>query len=146
MGLDAAVYKRLEELPFTKEELRFITVDARTGQFDFEDPTLFRTWRDRVMAVSKRIGNVALVDFLRAEIERVLGPSPRPLLIRRVLYDGTHSGDVIAMEELPDLKEEVRLCRESSRRGGSPQLEAFLSDMSELIAASERHHNPIVFI
>jgi len=35
MGLDAAVYKRLEELPFTEQDLRFVTVDPRTGQVDF---------------------------------------------------------------------------------------------------------------
>ncbi len=44
MGLDAAVYRRLEELPFTKEDLRFVAVDPRTGQVDFEDAALFRAW------------------------------------------------------------------------------------------------------
>ena len=75
MGLDAAVYRRLEELPFTKEDLRAIAVDPRTGQVDFEDGALFKAWSDRVKAVEKRIGNIALVNLLKSELERILGPS-----------------------------------------------------------------------
>lgn len=53
MGLDAAVYRRLEELSFTKEDLCFVAVDARTGQVDFEDAALFRAWSDKVKGYRK---------------------------------------------------------------------------------------------
>src|SRR2546426_585254 len=96
MGLDAAVYRRLEELPFTKDDLRFVEVDPRTGQVDFEDAALFRAWSDKVKVVQKRIGNIAMVNRLKAELERIFGDSsPETLLISKVLYSGTHSGDVI---------------------------------------------------
>jgi hypothetical protein len=147
MGLDAAVYKRLEELPFTKEDLRFVAVDPRTGQVDFEDAALFRTWSDKVKVVEKRIGNIALVSLLRAEMERILGgQSSGTLLIRKVLYSGTHSGDIISKEDLSSLKHEITSVRGTTGHRLSPELESFLADMEELIAASERHGNPIVFV
>jgi hypothetical protein len=147
MGLDAAVYKRLEELPFTKEDLRFIAVDPRTGQVDFEDAGLFRAWSDKVKVVEKRIGNIALVSLLRTEMERVLGgQSSGALLIRKVLYSGTHSGDIISREDLSSLKQEIASVRGTTLHPLSPELESFLADMEELIAASERHGNPIVFV
>jgi len=147
MGLDAAVYKRLEELPFTKEDLRFVVVDPRTGQVDFEDAVLFRAWSDKVKVVEKRIGNIALVNLLKSELERILGESSAgTLLISRVLYSGTHSGDVISKEDLGSLKHEIALVRGITVHQMSPELELFLADMEELVAASERHGNPIVFV
>jgi hypothetical protein len=93
MGLDATVYKRLEDLAFTKEDLRFVAVDPRTGQVDFENADLFRAWSNNVKAVEKRISNIALVNLLKAELERILGESSsETLLIVKVLYSGTHSG------------------------------------------------------
>jgi hypothetical protein len=147
MGLDAAVYRRLDELPFTKEDLRFIEVDPRTGQVDFEDAALFRAWSDKVKVVEKRIGNIALVNLLKAELERVLGESSsETLLISKVLYSGTHSGDVISKEDLGSLKHEIALVRGVTGHQKSSELESFLADMEELVTASERHGNPIVFV
>jgi hypothetical protein len=147
MGLDAAVYKRLEELPFTKEDLRFIAVDPRTGQVDFEDAALFRAWGDKVKAVEKRIGNIVLVDLLKSELEKVLGQtSSQALLITKVLYSGTHSGDMISMEDHRSLRNEIALIRGISGSHMSSKLKNFLADMEELIAASEHQGNPIVFV
>jgi hypothetical protein len=147
MGLDAAVYRRLEDLPFTNEDLRSITVDPTTGELDFEDAALSRTWRDRVRAAQKRIGNIALVNLLKAEIERNLGDSSsETFLISKVLYSGTHSGDIISKDDLGSLKREITLVRGIAGHQASSDLENFLADMEELVAASERHGNPIVFI
>ena len=147
MGLDAAVYRRLGEMPFTKEDLRFIAVDQRTGQVDFEDAVLFRTWSDKVKAAEKRLGNMARVDLLRSELEGLLGhSSSQTLLISKVLYSGTHSGDIISKEDLVPLRNEIALVRGISGPQISSDLKAFLADMEELIAASEKHGNPIVFV
>jgi hypothetical protein len=147
MGLNAAVYSRIENLPLTKEDLRFIAVDPRTGQVDFEYASLFRVWGDKVKVVERRIGNMALVNLLRAEIERILGnPSSETLLIRKVLFSGTHSGDVISHGEMASLRHEISLVRGIAEFRKSSGLENFLADMEELIAASERNGNPIVLI
>jgi hypothetical protein len=147
MGLDAAVYKRLDELPFTGDELCFITVDPRTGEIDFEgNQLLFQTWHEKVR-LAKRIGNIAFVDLLRAELEKILGSSNlRSLLIDRVLYDGTHSGDIIPKEDLPPLRREIALIRGLAGDRASSELESFLADIEELAAASEKNGNPIVFV
>lgn len=147
MGLNAAVYSRIEDLPFTKEDLRLITVDPRTGQVDFEDASLFRAWGDKVKVVEKRIGNMALVNVLKAEIERILGDSSsETLIIKKILYSGTHSGDVISQGDLASLKHEISLVRGLAEFRKSSELENFLADMEELVAASERNGNPIVFV
>jgi len=147
MGLDAAVYRRLDELPFTKEELRSIAVDPRTGQVDFEDAALFRAWSDKVKVVEKRIGNIALVNALKAELEKILGDSSsETLLISKILYSETHSGDVIPRDDLGSLKHEIALVRGIAGCQRSSELESFLADMEELVGASERHGNPIVFV
>jgi hypothetical protein len=148
MGLDAAVYRQLEELPFTREDLRFISVDPRTGQVDFESAGLFKAWNDKVKAVEKRIGNNALVNRLKTELERILGQSSSgTLLINKVLYNGTHSGDIIPRQDMPSLKHEIALVRGITEHlDSSSELESFLVDIEELIAASERHKNPIVFV
>jgi hypothetical protein len=147
MGLDAAVYRRFEDLPFTKEDLRFVAVDPRTGQVDFEDADLFRAWGDKIKVVEKRIGNIALVNLLKTELEKILGESSSgTLLISRVLYSGTHSGDIISKEDLGSLKHEMALVRGFAGRQMSSELENFLASMEELVAASERHGNPIVFV
>jgi hypothetical protein len=147
MGLNAAVYRRLEGLPLAKEDLRFVAVDPRTGQLDFEDAALFRTWGDRAKAVEKRIGNIALVNLLKAEIETKLGPSgPESFLVRKVLYSGTHSGDIVSKDELSSVTREIALIRGLAGQQVSPELATFLADMEELVAASEMHRNPIVFI
>jgi hypothetical protein len=147
MGLDVAVYRRLDELPFTKEELRSIAVDPRTGQVDFEDAALFRAWSDKVKVVEKRIGNIALVNALKAELEKILGDSSsKTLLISKILYSGTHSGDVIPKDDLGSLKHEIALVRGIAGCQKSSELESFLADMEELVTASEHHGNPIVFV
>ena len=147
MGLDAAVYRRLEELPFTKEDLRFVAVDPRTGQVNFEDAALFRAWSDRVKVVEKRIGNIALVDLLKSELEGVLGESSSgTVLIGKVLYSGTHSGDIISKADLGSLRHEIALVRGIRGHRMSSELDSFLADMEELVSASERHGNPIVFV
>jgi hypothetical protein len=147
MGLDAAVYKRLEELPFRKEDLRFVVVDPTTGQVDIEDAALFRTWSDQTKATEKRIGNIALVNLLKSEVERILGQSSsEAVLIKGILYSGTHSGDIISKSDLGTLKSEIALVRRVAGHQASHELESFLADIEELIAASERHGNPIVFI
>jgi hypothetical protein len=147
MGLDAAVYKRLDELPFTEQDLHLVTVDPRTGQINFEDAALFRAWDDRIVAVHKRIGNMTLVKSLRTELEGFRrGSHSTGILITKILYSATHSGDIISKEDFGPLRNEIRFVRELAQEHASHELTNFLRDIEELMAASEQHGNPIVFI
>ncbi len=147
MGLNAAVYKRIKELPFTSAELRFVSVDPITGEVDFENATLFNEWSGKVRAIEKRLGNVALIRLLKEEVEDIFGKSSSDTyLVSKVLYSGTHSGDIISAEHLYALKQEIASVREVAGRQLSSELVTFLTDMEELADESERHGNPIVFI
>jgi hypothetical protein len=148
MGLDAVVYRRLEEVPFPSDsDLSSVRVDELTGEVHFENAEAAVTRREDVVAIKKRLGNMALIAVLYKEISRVLGrSSPPSMLLSKVLYDGTHSGDVIPVEELDRLKHEICLVREKAHSQGSHELEEFLSRIEELITASERQGNPIVFV
>jgi hypothetical protein len=147
MGLNAAVYWPKEMLGFSEEDLPNIDVDPRTGQFYFETAELDKVWGEKIKAVDKRIGNISSVGLLRQEIEGVLGTShPETLLISRVLYNGVHSGDIIQRKELGELRREIALVRDASGHSSSAELEVFLADMHDLIDASEKCGNPIVFI
>ncbi len=96
--------------------------------------------------VEKRIGNMALVDDLKAEIAKTLGESSsETLLMTKILYSGTHSGDVISTTQFDSLRREIALVRGLAGRLSS-QLRIFLADMEELIVAAEQHGNPIVFV
>ncbi len=146
MGLDATVYRRIEELPFTKEDLRLIAVDPRTGQVDFADVAMDRAWSSKVKAVEKRIGNIAMVHFLRAELEAILASSGSDtVLIGKVLNNGVHAGDILSLDDLGSLRNEIALVRRIVSTELSPEVESFFADMEELADASERHRNPIVF-
>lgn len=147
MGLNAAVYKKITELPFTNSEQGRVSVDPMTGQVDFEDAALFNEWGSKVKATEKRLGNIALVEQLKKELQGIgTGSSSKSLLFSRVLYRGTHSGDIISYEQLSVLKHEIDSVRGAAGPRLSPELETFLTDMEELANASERHGNPIVFV
>ncbi len=146
MGLNAAVFWPKEMLGFANEDLPNIDVDPRTGQFYFETAELDRIWRENVKAVDKRIGNIGSVGLLRGEIEDLLRMSDSKMfLISRVLYNGVHAGDIISRAELSELRCEITLVSKASGHSMPAELEAFLADMHDLIEASEKCGNPIVF-
>jgi hypothetical protein len=123
-----------------------VRVEELTGEvyLDYDTPGL--TPKD-VRAIHKRLGNMASMAALRDQVGDILGISARQsLLLNKVLYSGTHGGDVIPVEDRDRLKDEILLIREKPNPQVSPELDTFLSDMEELVAASERHGNPIVFI
>src|SRR5947209_8174942 len=128
MGLNATVYKRRDEVPIPASDMRFVRIDERTGQWDFSNRDAYERWHDQVMAVSKRLGHIALIDLLREETARILAESPEPVLIRKVLYDGTHVGDVVTGSDLTTIKEEITSCREHLRHS-TGHLARFLDDM-----------------
>jgi hypothetical protein len=95
--------------------------------------------------VQHRIGNIALVAELRAALQAT--PERFPMLLSRVLYNGTHCGDFIPTAEVP------KLCREVEGLAGcrcaEPQMEQFMREfegqMRQLVGASLAVGKPIVF-
>ena len=140
MGLDAFVFRSKEHLPFDAQALG-AEFDAETGEYFFYDVELDRKYSlEARTACHKRIGNITAVTQLRAEARRVLGEES--MVLSRVLYSGTHSGDTLKVESIPALKRE--LARLQSAAPSLAMLE-FIRDLEELARVAKAEGNPIVF-
>jgi hypothetical protein len=95
--------------------------------------------------VSHRIGNIALVAALRAELGR--WPERFSVTLSRVIYDGTHSGDFVPPAQVLLLAPEVEAL--ATVRCPDPEMEqsmrGFEAQMRELVAATLRMGKPLVF-
>ena len=93
--------------------------------------------------LAKRLGNVAAIAFLREKI----GELPQadflfPMILRRVIHSGTHSGDEIEVCDVPQLKNELERLTQIELED---EVQQFIRDMNELCDASLLTENPIVF-
>jgi hypothetical protein len=119
VALDACVYcdcfergRLVNPPPFGIEPML-----DKDGSLSFEtaDDSLwvtFENWRSseacehaRMKLVDHRLGNIALVALLRAELSR--DAESYPLLLGNVLYNGIHCGDFLPLEILPEVRDEV---------------------------------------
>jgi len=95
--------------------------------------------------VSHRIGNVAAVDSLREEFEQQ--PDYFKLILSRILYSGSHCGDIILASELSQLVPEVEAL--AGIHCEDPDMERFVRgfeiQMIELLNAALHVGKPIVF-
>ncbi len=91
--------------------------------------------------VEKRLGNMASVANVRGFLENH-SPNSFPLLLERVVYSGTHSGDWVAASEVPQLLTETRRLQGLT---SDPLILQFTNDVVELAEASIATGNPIVF-
>jgi hypothetical protein len=89
----------------------------------------------------KRLGNIAAVAYVREFLENN-SPHGFPLLLKRVVYSGTHSGDWVAASDVPQLLTETRRLHGLT---SDPLILQFTNDVSELAEASIATGNPIVF-
>jgi len=146
MSVTAAVFKRLEDVVLPAGvDMDHLLIDESTGQVYLDDASQVRLPLSDALEVDKPLGNIARIRCLRDEISQALGQNAgRSLLLNAILYDGTHCGDLIQIEDRDRLKEEVEWLRNISSTG--PEVAIFLSDLEELILASQRCGNPIVFL
>jgi hypothetical protein len=96
--------------------------------------------------VSETLGNIVLAKNVREFLNALQGdPGPHfPILLDKVVYDGTHTGDWIPARESPKLLKEVELVLQSSDIL-SPAEKHFFEAMKRLCEASIASGNPIVF-
>lgn len=141
MGLDASVYPNKSRIELSVDT-EFVKEDAVSGQLYFDDTELEKKHWARLQPVAHhRIGNIAMVSFLRQEVTGILGP--HCLIVRKVLYNGVHSGDTIPISEAGQLGEEVSKLRHAGVH--SQETSQFLLQLEDLIQAAIREGNPIVF-
>jgi hypothetical protein len=92
------------------------------------------------------LGNNTRVKNLRGFLRALQGsPGPQfPILLEKVLYDGTHTGDWIPIEESAALLAEVNTVLHSSDILADSEKE-FFNNMKQLCEASIETGNPIMF-
>jgi hypothetical protein len=92
------------------------------------------------------LGNITRVKNLRGFLRGLQGkPGPRfPILLEKVLYNGTHTGDWIPLAETPALLKEVETVLHS-RDILSDSEKEFFDNMKQLCDASIQTGNPILF-
>jgi hypothetical protein len=98
------------------------------------------------LLVSEFLGNITRVQHVREFLRGLQGdPGPKfPVLLKRVVYDGTHTGDWIPIKQSPALLREVTLVLGSSDIL-TPGEKEFFESMKRLCEASVASKNPIIF-
>ena len=97
------------------------------------------------MLIHRRLGNTALIALLRTALVAHLNRFP--LLLGKVLYDGTHCGDFIEPNSFPSLEAELRLLHEvrCPMQESQEFVAEFFRQMSTLVEAAKSVQKPIVF-
>ena len=142
MGLDAVVYRNIENLP---EPLRgqVKLVDPLTGELEFVNGPMLGLRTEDLFAADVRIGNISTVAWIREQIESRWADKC-PVILNAVLYSSTHSGDFIALDQVRRIKREVEGI-DRAEGSISIMLATFFEDMAQLVNAAENEGNPIAF-
>ena len=95
--------------------------------------------------VSHRLGNIALVGFLRELFQKT--PEHFPTLLTKVVYDGVHGGDVLPLSDVDKIASEMSAVHtlHCSDKSDEVLLREFERQMLELIQAAKSVFKPIVF-
>ena len=95
--------------------------------------------------VSHRLGNIALIGFLRT----LLGSEPErfPILLSKVLYNGVHGGDFLSSAEIALVSVEVDRLKEihAVLEDHEPLIRHFEEQMCQLVQAARDVGKPIAF-
>jgi len=143
MGLGATVYRNLKNLQAHLRER--VIVDPESGEIDLRDAADYGIFpASKLEAWHERIGNIALVGFIREEVAKAFG-NQESLLSKKVVYSGSHAGDHIPFSQIALLSREIDELEKITSVSQSPELASFIAQMRNLIAAANREGNGIVF-
>ena len=159
MGLDATVYCNCFESGRLREPSPYPTLIsiAPDGSLDCQSEDLdtlleFDQWllnraceHKNGILLHHRIGNMAQVILLRDELSHEA--EKFPVMLRKVLYSGTHAGDYLSLDEVRDLQGalshlETFACSNEKNR---EDVEWFRQQMKELTEVALNIGKPISF-
>jgi hypothetical protein len=159
MGLDARVFCNCYEKGVIRQpppQPELVSVDESGDIFiNTDNPEAdflaCDTWRehacehDQGQLVSHRIGNIALVAVLRTALSR--SAQSFPVMLSKVVYDGTHCGDFLSLKQVHALEHELPSLTEYHSVDPKEEkiIRHFESQMRDLVAASLAVGKPIVF-
>jgi len=135
-----------DRLTFDETGEPVLTGDPSDDDWDAHDDWLGESCEHGGYLLALPLGNITRVQRLRAFLRGLEGkPGPRfPLLLTRVLYDGTHTGDWLASDKSADLLKEVETVLHSRDILAESEKE-FFENMKQLCEASIETGNPIMF-
>jgi hypothetical protein len=135
-----------DRLTFDESGEPMLAGDPSDEDWEAHDQWLTDSCEHGGYLLSMFLGNTTRVASLRGFLRALQGtPGPRfPILLEKVLYDGTHTGDWIPSQQSPVLLEEVDTVLHSSDILAEPETE-FFTNMKLLSEASIQTGNPIMF-
>lgn len=120
--------------------------DPTEDEWEAHDQWVQKSCEHEGFLVSEFLGNIRRIQNVREFLRGLQGnPGPRfPVLLKKVVYDGTHTGDWVPVKQSPALLREVNLVLGSSDILTQGERE-FFEAMKRLCEASVATGNPIVF-
>jgi len=135
-----------DRLTFDEAGDPMLTGDPTDEEWEAHDHWLAESCEHEGFILSFFLGNITKVGNLRSFLRQLQGkPGPRfPILLEKVLYNGTHTGDFIHIKQSPALLKEVNTVLHSSDILADSEKE-FFNNMKLLCEASIATGNPIMF-
>jgi hypothetical protein len=135
-----------ERLTFDEAGDPMLTGDPTDDEWEVHDLWLSESCEHEGYLLSMFLGNITRVGNLRSFLRGLQGnPGPKfPVLLEKVLYNGTHTGDWIASDKSAALLKEVDTVLHSSDILADSEKE-FFNNMKLLCEASVATGNPIMF-
>ena len=120
--------------------------DPDEDDWEAHDRWLGESCEHNGFLVGESLGNITLAKHLRDFLRGLQGEAaPRfPILLKKVVYDGTHTGDWIGSKDAAWLLQEVDTVLHSSDILSESE-KGFFASMKRLCEASIATGNPIVF-
>ena len=134
-----------ERLIFDEGGEPFLSGNPSEEDGEAHDRWLGESCEHNGFLVGESLGSITLAKHLRDFLRGLQGdPAPRfPILLKKVVYDGTHTGDWIGSKEAVRLLQEVDIVLHSSDILSQAE-KAFFTSMKRLCEASIAAGNPIV--
>jgi hypothetical protein len=135
-----------DRLTFDETGEPTLTGDPSDDEWELHDQWVAESCEHGGYLLSLFLGNITRVGHLRSFVRGLEGkPGPRfPIVLTKVLYDGTHTGDWIASDVAAELLKEVDTVLHSRDILASGETE-FFENMKLLCEASVETGNPIMF-
>ncbi|MGA9392289.1 MAG: hypothetical protein WBV69_17815 [Candidatus Sulfotelmatobacter sp.] len=135
-----------DRLTFDESGEPTLTGDPSEEEWEAHDRWLGESCEHEGYLQSLFLGNITRVGNLRSFLRHLQGsPGPKfPILLKKVLYDGTHTGDWISSKQAVKLLKEVNTVLHSSDILADSEKE-FFTNMKMLCDASIATGNPIMF-
>ncbi len=135
-----------DRLTFDESGEPTLTGDPTEEEWDAHDQWMGESCEHEGYLLSMFLGNITRVGNLRSFLRGLQGsPGPKfPMLLEKVLYDGTHTGDWISSKDAAKLLKEVDTVLHSSDILADSEKE-FFTNMKQLSETSVATGNPIMF-